>query len=250
MGVDLGIGLKSILTLAIGVFVVLLLAVIALSALGEEGNRPGYCQHEETVSAPAGESRLVVADKNQPTKAEDQNKDALEEGERVTLRQVCEENPAPSGPGFLSILVATMAFSVAVMGALLAHWTAVEERPTKRARLQAVFPDPVVPVVRIINIGGSVGRLLGLGSAPGPIWYVGDGWSRLRPYSRFVPVSDGEPVEFPLGALPSDELGLFSILIRFEDVYGEIWEVWRTFRMDASRKLAPVEDGERKARRK
>lgn len=238
---------KTRLTLAVAVLAVLLFLLIGFSGVSQQDQRPGHCESEARIAAQPREPGLVVDGQLRSAEADNEKGGALQHEQAVTLRQRCEEGAAPSS-SFPPIIVAGLVLVVTVMGILLTHWTSVEERPTKRAYLLPTFPDPATLVVRIINVGESVGRLLGFGVAPGPIWLIGKRWPRLRPLSRLVAVGETEPVEYSRTVEVQDG-GLFSVLIRYSDVYGETWEAWRTFKIDDSGKVAAVHDGERKGRR-
>jgi hypothetical protein len=233
---------KYRLTLAIAVLAVLLVVAIGLLAVGHQDQRPGHCKSEARISAQPRDPSVLVGDQDRPTDRDNDEGRILQYEQAVALRQTCEQSSAPSRQIALQILVAALVFGVTVMGIILAHWTSVEERPTKRGRLVATFPDEDRTVFRIVNVGDSAAWLTAIG------WTakIGDrSDQKLTAVSRLVPKGGEDGADFVFDAAELRGGARFSILLRYQDAYREEWQAWRVFRMNSDRRVTVEKDGER-----
>lgn len=160
-------------------------------------------------------------------------------------RQVREQPIGGPDEKFVLVIMAVMGPLLAAVSYILAHVTAVGERPTKRGRLVPVFAEDGSTVVRILNVGDSWVRLIAVGWARDQTVP----WHRIKIVSRLVPKGGENGLEFAFDTSRIGDGDRFSVLLRYEDAYGWVWHAWRVFRMTPSRRVVEVEDGERQGSR-
>jgi hypothetical protein len=200
-----------------------------------------YCKAEAYDADGPKDLRAGSRNQDQTANQNDEGSDSYVGSKQPALSLICQQPGAGGGGGVLTWLIAAVAASLAAAAALLARQTATEERPTKRGRLIAVFPDAGRPVVRIVNVGESAAWLKAAG------WSFNPGFGlKQRPRSIFLllPKGGGEPAEFKLSAYPIGGGNGFSILLRYSDAYGDEWHAWQGFRVTSDHSVVLEKNGE------
>ena len=230
---------KTSLTLIVAGLAVLLFLMIGFSGVSQQDQRPDHCESDAGVAAQPREPGVLVRDQDRSAERDNDKGRVLEKEQALASRQECQQGATPSWHVPLQILVAALVFGVGVLAALLAHWTTVEERPTKRGRLIPVFPDERLTVIRIENVGETA------------VWLTGAGWSagshfgqrqRLKAVSRLVPKGREGRLDFAFNPTRVADEERFSILLRYRDAYGEEWQARRVFRMSRWRVTVEEDD--------
>ncbi|HEX8312481.1 MAG TPA: hypothetical protein VF614_14260 [Chthoniobacteraceae bacterium] len=225
-------------------------AVWLLIQRGDEDQRDARCTYETNYSARVPRPSGLALGK-EPEADEDvgEHNEQYKESGRLIVRQECSY-PAPAGGGLTpAVFVVAIGIVLALGGYLLARGTALEERRSKKARLVPLMHDPQIGRVRVVNVGDSHGMLIGVGVVPGGESGVGSNWQKLTRVSRLVAVDEEDVFDYPLRLSRIAPGGLFTVLLRYEDVYGRTWHAWRTWRKMASGKLVARADGEQRGRR-